>query len=89
MPHEPTRACDADHCYIHNEDEPAESALAIVCGECGHMYPDAVELVTADARLRQELELTPLPVGAVSFVLTAPESVFQVIPTCPTCAHDF
>lgn len=88
MPHEPTRACEADHCYLHNEDEPA-GASAIVCGECGHAYPDVVALVTADAQLRLDLQLTPLLAEAVADVLEHPDKIFQLIPTCAHCAHDF
>lgn len=88
MPHDPTRACDNDHCYIHHEDEPV-GASGIVCGECGHGFADVATLITVDAQLRLELDLKPVPVEAVERALDDPETIFQVIPTCPVCAHDF
>jgi hypothetical protein len=89
MPHEPTRACEADHCYFHHEDEPS-LASAIVCGECGHAYADIKTLVDADSATRRAYGLNPGPVqlawaeGAVT-----PDNVFQLVPCCAYCAHDF
>jgi hypothetical protein len=83
MPHEPTRACDADHCYIHHEDEPA-LASAIVCGECLHAYADIEALVDEDAATRLKYGLSPRPPGEVTY-----DNVFTLIPTCAFCAHDF
>lgn len=88
-PHDPTVDCAADHCYLHHVDEPV-GTTGIVCGECGHGYPDVATLVTVDAQLRQELGLTPLDTEAVARVLDGQEEdVFRIIPTCPVCAHDF
>ncbi len=91
MPHEPTRACEADHCAFHNEDEPVESSLAIVCGECLHRYPNVPALAEADAAKRVELGIPVSPPELRARVYTADlgNQVFQLIPTCPLCGHDF
>lgn len=50
MPHDPAAACEALHCYIHHEDEPAEGAY-LLCGECFHAYRTAAELEDAYAEV--------------------------------------
>lgn len=82
--HEPTAACEADHCYIHHEDEPSLAA-GIVCGECGHAYRDVKDLMRADQQTRLSVGLPPYaPVGPVDM-----DNVFKHYPVCAYCAHDF
>jgi hypothetical protein len=73
--HEPHMTCEANHCYIHNVDEPAESVLAVVCHECNHCYPSERDLELADDRLRYDMGMTPRPHN-------------QPVHACPTCGHD-
>lgn len=87
MPHEPTSACEADHCAFHNEDEPA-GAGAIVCGECLHTYPTPEDLYAVDAQLRADLNLTPVPLAGIT-TADFQAAVDAYIYVCPLCAHDF
>jgi hypothetical protein len=68
------------HCAIHNVAEPSDGAYQ-VCGECGHVYMTAEDLIEADLRVRQEI-------GGL-FGDAAPEAwLAGEIYICPECSHD-
>ncbi|HWO66057.1 MAG TPA: hypothetical protein VNO31_39100 [Umezawaea sp.] len=78
MPHEPTQACEQDHCYWHNEDEPATGvADGVLCHECLHWFPTVQAVRECEAELRVRLGL-PLK------VITDDE-----LTSCPLCGHSF
>jgi len=68
----------SEHCYVHGAHEPVPQGGAyIVCGECGHVYHTALDL------LRDFAEQAP-PGFVVSGDTTAKDIAF-----CPFCTHDF
>lgn len=78
MPHEPTAACEQDHCYWHHEDEPQTGvAVGVLCGECLHWYPSLEALEQADQEMRARLGIRGGP--------ATPEDIHM----CPLCSHDF
>lgn len=80
MPHRPTKACDADHCYSHDEDEPMRTGDYILCGECFHVFRTGEELVAAYLD-NWPLKEIPKPDAAT----VNPDK----ITFCPHCLHDF
>lgn len=85
MPHNPTPACEADHCSFHNEDEPS-LASTIVCGECGHAFQDVQALARQDAVMRSQVGMPPLAI--IGPIPEGPD-LFRLFPVCPFCSHDF
>lgn len=84
--HEPTDACNNDHCYTHHVDEPGTGY--IVCPECWHVYQTARELRREYRRNRPGIEWREwrwLP-AYLWRLLTVRASK---IPFCPLCMHDF
>lgn len=74
-PHEPSPECGDDHCYSHNIDEPFGPNSYRVCGECGHVFDTAEDLI--------EDFNSEMPEGL------PPEVDVQKINFCPWCTHDF
>lgn len=68
-----------DWCHSCLKLEPLPDEYYSVCGECGHVYVTAEELLEAENRLLFEMQVTKPP------VVTDPEHVY----TCPLCGHDF
>jgi hypothetical protein len=64
-----------DQCWLHGE-EPIPRGCYRVCGECGHAFATAGELLDAERRICAEMGFT----GA--------ESAEDVV-VCPLCTHDF
>lgn len=60
-------------CWFHG-DEPIPDGAYLVCGECGHCYVTAADLIEAERRLYPDLP--------------ARTSAAQMW-SCPLCAHDF
>jgi len=84
MPHEPTRACDQDHCHFHNEDEPqTDLTTGTLCGECFHWFPTEAALIEAHAE-RMAAEVVP----SVSKPFLIANTRVEDIHVCPFCAHD-
>lgn len=61
-------------CYIHGH-EPLPEAYFCLCGECGHVYTTAEDLI------RAYVDEEPEPKGPVP---NAADIAF-----CPYCMHDF
>lgn len=104
--HEPTDECAQNHCFSHHVDEPVPAdafAPYIVCFECGHLYPRAVDLLRAYRRnLRREWLISgmrPRPWSSpfapswwswlVHYVLSFPLARADTITFCQECIHDF
>lgn len=80
MPHEPTEACDADHCYSHHEDEPIQGGSYYrICGECFHLYP-----TVDDLRAAYVAEATKIDPAVAKVSPPVEKIVF-----CPLCTHDW
>jgi hypothetical protein len=85
MPHEPTAACEQDHCAWHNEDEPATGvADGVLCHECLHWYPTEAALIEAHAD-RLAADVVPSVDRAFLIANTRVEDIHS----CPLCSHDF
>ena len=93
MEHSATAACAGVHCYYHQEDEPTESSLAIICHECYHTFEDPVALVEADNAKRDECGMGPRPEAHAQAIGDAIKgdryAVLDLITSCPFCAHSF
>lgn len=68
----------AEHCHWHDRHEPVpDSGAYIVCGECGHVYVTALELLKTFA------DEAPAD-HEIDGDMTAKDIMF-----CPLCLHDF
>lgn len=67
----------ADECAIHGH-EPIPKDYYRVCGECGHVFVTADELVSKDLAMHHA-------VGLLDAQPRDPER----IEVCPECTHDF
>lgn len=67
-------------CYFHGE-EPIPSG-GYLCGECGHVYPTATDLLNAyNTELAQHHGVNGQPYTPV----TNPDDIYF----CPMCTHDW
>jgi hypothetical protein len=83
--HEPTDACQADHCWWHNVDEPGTGY--ITCPECGHLYRTARELRRAYRRQLRNGRRWGIPRWRI--LLRALTIRAKKISFCQECIHDF
>jgi hypothetical protein len=79
-----------DGCAIHGY-EPLPETYFRVCGECGHCFTTAEELIDADRKLRDEIAAFeaahPWP-GIEPTPMVYHEDA-EDITICPLCTHDF
>lgn len=67
-----------EHCHWHNTHEPIpESGAYRACGECGHVYVTALDLLKTYAD------------NAPSETSIDPNTTAKDIHFCPFCLHDF
>lgn len=87
-PHEPTVACESEHCYIHHVDEP-DGFMA--CFECKHSYVTPRDLWVALIRAKLAAELIDSEEAQRMFLIHNSEMNRLVgqITYCPVCGHDF
>ncbi|WP_158881907.1 hypothetical protein [Amycolatopsis anabasis] len=64
-----------DECFFHGH-EPLPENYYRVCGECGHVFATADELLRREREIANEVGFQPE---------TDPDRVY----VCPLCAHDF
>lgn len=74
---------DTAWCHIHHRIEDIEKGDYRICGECGHIFRTADELVAEDLRVR--LMLKAYDSEGTEYKPVEPALIF----TCPLCAHDF
>lgn len=81
-----------DECYIHGE-EPIPENCYLVCGECGHAYPTAEDLMAADRaeveRINAALLGCQAALDIVPWEPLVPHEHAEDITYCPLCSHDF
>lgn len=64
-------------CWFHGA-EPIPDGAYLVCGECGHCYVTAADLIDTERRVLTE-------VGHPVMATIYPDTIYA----CPLCAHDF
>lgn len=83
------------HCTIHDTLEPATLDTYRVCGECGHAYATAQDLLDAEramlTEMRQHADHRALGYPTRDAMLAAMQPVVdpEKIYACPHCTHDF
>jgi hypothetical protein len=77
-----------DWCSVHGY-EPVPEKYFRICGECGHVYLSAEELLAADAAVVAAIAQSAGAAGdTIPAELHAAQTVSQVH-CCPLCTHDW
>lgn len=87
--HRATEACDGDHCFSCNEDEPLNGRVPYrLCYECGHAYWTARDLRREFRRVMREVAQFAPPLER-RFLRLRWGATARRIYSCPKCTHDF
>lgn len=79
-------AGNVSYCHVHHIHETIPLDAWVVCGECGHAYRTAQDLVDSWNRREDEwVERNGAGAGDGQMTLAAADRVFS----CVECGHDF
>ncbi len=84
--HEPSRACDNLHCYVHHVDELFDAFR--VCFECKHAYRTERELIDTFNAVMTQADAEAAANGWAPLEFVPVDDAEQIF-FCPFCTHDF